>query len=62
MQNMQKEAYNTITKLWNSECGAERLVDLCQGLLEGNVPDFKEGPCSRELNYTRKKVRKIKVK
>ena len=50
MQNMQKEAYSTIAELWNAECGAERLVKLCEGLLGGNVPEFEEGPCSKEYN------------
>lgn len=44
-----EKAYETIATLWNAETAAQRLVQLCEKLLQGEKrPDlYEEGPCSR---------------
>lgn len=42
-------ACETITKEWNPDTAAQRLLALCQGLLKGNTQaPYDKGPCSRE--------------
>ena len=40
-------AVRTIEKLWNPKVAAERLVTFCNGLLNEEIIEFKDGPCSR---------------
>ena len=44
-----RRAYETITEEWNAETAAQRLLELCESLLEDQrSPDlYKSGPCSR---------------
>jgi glycosyltransferase involved in cell wall biosynthesis len=39
-------AYNTLHESWNAKEAAKRVIKLSEGLLNGNVPVFKDGPCS----------------
>jgi hypothetical protein len=44
---VRKKAWERMHLLWHPQVAAERLVKICEGLLE-NVegPIYKEGPCS----------------
>lgn len=44
-----REAYETIAKLWNARVAAERLLCLCQDIAAGREPQipWEQGPCSR---------------
>ncbi len=42
-----RNAIRTIETLWNPEVAAKRLVKFCEGLLNGEVIEFKDGPCSK---------------
>ena len=46
---MGKNAYETLTGMWNAECAAQRLIELCEALLRGENPCdlFESGPCSK---------------
>lgn len=39
-------ALETMQGLWNPKIASERLISLCDALLEGNFAPQKEGPCS----------------
>lgn len=41
-----KNAYATISKLWNAKTASQRLLSLCDNLQQGNGSFFTEGPCS----------------
>ncbi len=41
-----KEAYRTISALWNATVASERLLDFYRGFLEGNIVTPDEGPFS----------------
>ena len=56
MNNLGRNAYLTIKEIWNAECASRRFVNLCEGLLSGNAIEFEKGPCSREKNFSRRKV------
>ena len=45
----QKNAYYTISKMWNPKVAAERFVTICNDLINGNrnVLEYKDGPMSR---------------
>ena len=47
-------AYKTLHDSWNAEEAAKRFIKLSQGLLNGNVPVFKDGPCSIAENISQK--------
>ena len=47
-------AYKTLHDSWNAEEAAKRVIKLSQGLLNGNVPVFKDGPCSIAENISQK--------
>ena len=44
-----KNAYKTMTELWNAECATRRLIKLCETLLQGHSSPalFTSGPCSK---------------
>ncbi|MDE7381487.1 MAG: glycosyltransferase [Muribaculaceae bacterium] len=43
-----KEAYYTMTTLWNAEVAAPRFVNLCKALLNGEpIPQYPSGVCSK---------------
>ena len=46
---MGKAAYETITKLWNANVAAERVIKLSEKILSGDKhPNlYENGPCSR---------------
>lgn len=48
-QELGRQAYETITTLWNAEVAAQRLIALSERILAGEKhPDlFESGPCSR---------------
>lgn len=58
-----RNAYETISVLWNPEEAASRLLEFAEGIQKGAIPDFKEGPLSpalvisprRGYSYTRRK-------
>ena len=45
-QQMGREAYKTITELWNAEHGAAELLRMMEELLQGCFEPAKEGPLS----------------
>lgn len=47
-------AYKTLHDSWNAEEAAIRVIKLSAGLLNGNVPVFKDGPCSLAENISQK--------
>ena len=47
-------AYNTLHDSWNAKEAAKRVIKLSKGLLNGNVPVFKDGPCSIAENISQK--------
>ena len=47
-QRLAKNAYKTITELWNGEVAAERLISLAKAILsKENTTLFENGPCSK---------------
>lgn len=42
-----KNANFTIKDMWNAKNATNRLLELLEGSLNNNIPEFKEGPCSR---------------
>ncbi len=44
---MQREAYETISTLWNAGIAAERLMEFAEGLQDGREVVFENGPCSK---------------
>ena len=42
-----KNAYNTIINKWSARVAAERLIELCTKLLDGEKEFFDDGPCSK---------------
>lgn len=40
-------AYDTMRELWNAPVAAKRLIELCDGLMNGYIPEFTDGPCSQ---------------
>lgn len=47
-------AYNTLHESWNAKEAAKRFIKLSEGLLNGNIPAFKDGPCSIAENISQK--------
>lgn len=46
-KRIQQNAYNTIEEEWNGERAGEKLITLCQELLQGNLSfHFEDGVCS----------------
>lgn len=48
-ESLGKEAYRTITEVWNAEVAVERFMNLAEKIMEGEkYPDlYQEGPCSK---------------
>lgn len=46
-EKLGKNAYETISKLWNADVAADRLLELADGILKGKKVSFKAGPCSK---------------
>lgn len=46
-RRMAVNAYRTMHDVWNPANAARRLVVLAQSMLDGNIVEFDEGPCSR---------------
>ncbi len=47
-EEMGRNAYRTMSDLWNAETAAKRFIELAQALLDGKDTDlFENGPCSR---------------
>ena len=46
-----RKAYETIITLWNAETAAQRLIHLCEKLLQGEKHPYlyEDGPCSKAL-------------
>ncbi len=42
-----KNAYETITEIWSAEVAADRLINICKGLLDGKKEFYDDGPCSK---------------
>lgn len=40
-------AYNTITRLWNADTAAERILALAENLINGKSSPYIDGPCSK---------------
>lgn len=47
-----KNAYKTISKLWNSEVAASRFLTLCECLAKGEDTPFVDGPCSKAISIS----------
>jgi len=45
-QGMGEKAYETITKEWNHQIVAKRLLDFCNKISHGDLPSFQTGPLS----------------
>ncbi|MDD4509913.1 MAG: glycosyltransferase family 4 protein, partial [Oscillospiraceae bacterium] len=45
-ETMGENAYLTMKNMWSPENAANRLIKLCEGLLQGAPPVFEDGPCS----------------
>ena len=53
---MGKNAYKTITGVWSAELAAERLLKLCNDLLQSRTQaSYSEGPCSKAYINSRKR-------
>lgn len=46
-ERMSRNAYDTMLNMWSPANAAQRLLQLMQGLLDGQTIEFKEGPCSK---------------
>ena len=46
-ERMSRNAYDTMLNMWSPANAAQRLLQLMQGLLDGRVLEFEEGPCSK---------------
>lgn len=44
---LSKNAYETMLNLWSPENASQRLIQLMEGLLKGEVVEFEDGPCSK---------------
>lgn len=44
---IRQEAWKHVQELWCPKVAAERLVELCRGLLDGKPPSYPEGPCCK---------------
>ncbi len=44
---LSKNAYEMMLNLWSPENAAQRLMQLMEGLLKGEVVEFEDGPCSK---------------
>ena len=53
-QEMGINAYNTLQNSWNAKIAAERIIEVSEGLLNGCIPEYKEGPCSLAENISQK--------
>ena len=50
------DAYNTITQMWSAEPAAQRLLTLCNNLLQGkNQSPYQDGPCSKAYINSKKR-------
>lgn len=51
-----KNAYETIVGMWSAEMAAQRLITLCEQLLQGKKKSpFTEGPCSKAYISSKKR-------
>jgi glycosyltransferase involved in cell wall biosynthesis len=45
---LRQQAWEQMQQTWHPRVGAQRLVALCQALLDGSpIPDYVSGPCRR---------------
>lgn len=51
-EKIAKNAYKTITKQWNPKEASDRLLEFCEGLLQGKVICRSEGPLSPAKSMT----------
>jgi len=58
-ERLGKNGYETISRLWNAEVAADRLLELINGILTGISVDFKTGPCSFSQPIKNDWIRKI---
>lgn len=56
--NIYRNAYKTITELWNAEEAARRFLILCECLEKGKETPFETGPCSRAVSIDDEKMYK----
>ena len=47
-KEISKKAYKTLAEVWNAEFATDRLLTLIDCIMQGNEPEFKDGPCSRD--------------
>lgn len=47
-EKLQKNAYKTITEVWNADVAADRLLHLIEKLQSGGDTDYPSGPCSKD--------------
>lgn len=48
-RDLQRNAYRTVTELWNGDVAAERFLRLCECLTEGRPVEYTDGPCSPDF-------------
>jgi len=46
-----RNAVRTMEGMWSPKVASERLVQLCEGLMMGEIVDFTEGPCSKAYEF-----------
>lgn len=46
-ENIGRQAYKTLSELWNADVAAERFVELVKSLQAGKETPFESGPCSK---------------
>lgn len=57
-----KNAYKTISEMWNAEEAAKRFLVLCDCLKNKNETPYTEGPCSRAVSISDKEMYNYLVK
>ena len=47
-ENMGKEAYRTLTEVWNADVAVARFLELVEAIKQGKDSPFTDGPCSKD--------------
>ena len=43
-----REAFQTLTEVWNADTAAERFLELVAAIKQGKASPFADGPCSKD--------------
>lgn len=55
-EQFSREAYKTIFEEWNHKVAANRLLEFCKGILDGNIPIFEQGPIAKAKDVKQRKM------